>query len=307
MQPTASEGEFLRELSFLEERDDTMKPALVPLLATLLAGGAASAQSITHQNVNPDRVTRVATALDHLSIVEMPEPITMAAVGSSAVQIEWHANRIFIKPLRPGEATNLFVWTEHTRSSYEILAPGQIANAAFVIDQTQTPNIASAPTPKITEDEIQKAADVLIGQTLLQSAPVTATGIKPAKDRVDLRINEVVRDRDSVYVRYSISNRGKRPYRIADPNVFSLLPARGNDVLAALRDVQISDVALTQFEGTTTSQVPVRSARVNVRDVVPGATVEGVVSFKKIGTQPEIYQFLFSNDGSHRVEATAVL
>lgn len=284
-----------------------MKPALVPFLATLLVAGALSAQSITHQHVNPDHVTQVATALGHLSIVEMPEPITMAAIGSSAVQVEWHANRIFIKPLRQGEATNLFVWTEHTRSSYEILAPGQIANAAFVIDQTQTPKIASTPTPKVAEGEIQKAADILIGQTLLQAAPVTARSIKPAKDRVDLRIDEVVRDRDSVYVRYSISNRGKRPYRIDDPNVFSLLPAKGNDVLVALRDVQISDAALAQFEGTTTSQVPVRSARVSARDVAPGSKVEGVVSFKKTGTQPEIYQFLFSNDGSHRVEATAVL
>lgn len=130
-----------------------------------------------------------------------------------------------------------------------------------MIDQTRTPTIAPTPTPTITEDEIQKAAGVLIGQTLLQSAPVTARGIKPAKDRVDLRINEVVRDRNSVYVRYSISNRGKRPYRIADPNVFSLQPAKANDVLAALRDVQISDAALTRFEGTTTSQIPVRSAR----------------------------------------------
>jgi hypothetical protein len=36
------------------------------------------------------------------------------------MQIEWHENNVFIKPLQGGHATNLMVWTEHQFSAYEL-------------------------------------------------------------------------------------------------------------------------------------------------------------------------------------------
>ena len=57
-----------------------MKPMVAALF--FAAGSLASAQTITHQPVNPNAVTQVATALNHLSLIELPEPITRAAVGS---------------------------------------------------------------------------------------------------------------------------------------------------------------------------------------------------------------------------------
>ena len=40
------------------------------------------------------------------------------------MQVEWHENSVFIKPLKGGQATNLMVWTEHQMSTYELEAPG---------------------------------------------------------------------------------------------------------------------------------------------------------------------------------------
>ena len=88
-------------------------------------------------------MTSVATALNHISLIEMPEPITNAAMGSEDFRIEWHGNTVALKPLRQGQSTNLFIWTEHGQSSYEILAPGEVSTAAFVIDQTEGPAIAA--------------------------------------------------------------------------------------------------------------------------------------------------------------------
>ena len=55
-------------------------------LAILFSLGAsmASAQAIVHQQVNPNGVTQVHTALEHLSIITLPEKITRVAAGSDA-------------------------------------------------------------------------------------------------------------------------------------------------------------------------------------------------------------------------------
>ncbi|MDR5730072.1 MAG: hypothetical protein RB191_21885, partial [Terriglobia bacterium] len=64
--------------------------AALPIL--LLGGTLAGAQSVVHQNVRPDRVTSIHTALDHISVIALPERITRVAAGSQAMQIEWHGN-----------------------------------------------------------------------------------------------------------------------------------------------------------------------------------------------------------------------
>ncbi len=106
------------------------------IVLSILGGSMAFAQNIVHQPVNPNGVTPVHTSLDHISILALPEKITRVAAGSDAMQIEWHDNSVFIKPLKPGQSTNLMVWTEHQFSTYELEAPGDVHNMSFVIDET---------------------------------------------------------------------------------------------------------------------------------------------------------------------------
>ena len=285
-----------------------MKPKVIALI--LAAGSIASAQTITHQTVNPNAVTRVATALNHLSLIELPEPITRAAVGSDDVRIEWHGNTVALKPIRQGQSTNLFVWTEHAQSTYEILPPGDVNNAAFVIDQTNGRTDGSKPAEaqaKISETEIQKAADTLIAQTMLQSSAVNSHGVKDSKDHVNVRITEVVRDKDDLYVRYTVSNPGQHPYRVSDPEVFSFTPSTPGTVVGSLKGLQISEQKVDALGGGTTSNLTVREARVSNRDLNPGQSVEGVLCLKDSEEKPQVYRFVFANDQSHPVSAAAVL
>src|SRR3954454_8133525 len=60
------------------------------LLVGALGGSMAFAQTIVHQPVNPNGVTPVHTALDHISILSLPEKIARVATGSEAMQVEWH-------------------------------------------------------------------------------------------------------------------------------------------------------------------------------------------------------------------------
>jgi hypothetical protein len=145
--------------------------AALPIL--LLGGTLATAQSVIHQNVRPEQVTTIHTALDHISVIALPERITRVAAGSQAMQIEWHGNDVFVKPLQSGQSTDLMVWTEHQFSTYELEAPGSVKEMTFVLDETSSPvpkgtrtgaaRSADPPSKKI--DQITESA---IGSTLLQ-------------------------------------------------------------------------------------------------------------------------------------------
>ena len=279
----------------------------------LAAGSVASAQTISHEVINPNVVTRVATALNHISLIEFPEPIIRAAVGSDDVRIEWQGNTLALKPVARGQSTNLFVWTAHTQTSYEILPPGAVTEASFVIDQTM-----AAPAPsetaqershaaKIRKSEMQKAAAALIARTMLKSSPVYSRDVKDSNDHVNVRITEVVRDKDVLYVRYTVSNPSQHPYRLSAPSVFEMVPKPGSVVLSSLKDIEIPAKKLSKYETESTSTMIVREARISRRNVNPGQTANGVLCFEASVGKPQLYRFVFANDQSHPVDAAAVL
>lgn len=283
------------------------------IVLSVLGGSMAFAQNIVHQPVNPNGVTQVRTSLDHISILALPEKITRVAAGSDAMQIEWHDNSVFVKPLKAGESTNLMVWTEHQFSTYELEAPGDVHNMSFVIDETASPipqvsghSVAAATTP--SPQELQRMTDSVIDSTLLRVTPVVTRGVRPAKDYVTVLIKEVVRDRNSLYVRFAVSNTGSHPYRIVSPNVFAINPTKNVELLAGMKNLQIPEQATYQFQSSETSQVAVRDTSLPQKDVPPGATVEGVLALEPTDLQKAgVYEFIFGNDGTHRVQATAVL
>src|SRR5438094_184348 len=75
-----------------------------------------------------NQATHLKTALDHITVLEFDEPVVQAASGSTAFNIEWHDNKLLIKPLKAGAATDLFVWTASRRFAYELDPPGEVKN-----------------------------------------------------------------------------------------------------------------------------------------------------------------------------------
>ena len=279
--------------------------AALPIL--LLGGTLASAQNVVHQTVHSDRVTPIHTALDHISVIALPERITRVAAGSQAMQIEWHVNDVFVKPLQSGQSTDLMVWTEHLFSTYELEAPGDVKQMTFVLDETNSPvpQAARSDPPSKKANQIAESA---IGSTLLQVTPVTAHGVHPAKNGVSVSIKDVVRDGSSFYVRFAVTNSSTLPYRIESPSVFEIATKERADLLPSMKDTQITAKTVAQFRSNQTDQVAVQRTDVPQKDLSAGATAEGVVEIHpedagKLG----IYEFDFSADGGHAVKATAVL
>jgi hypothetical protein len=279
--------------------------AALPIL--LLGGTLAGAQNVVHQTVHSDRVTPIHTALDHISVIALPERITRVAAGSQAMEIEWHGNDVFVKPLQSGQSTDLMVWTEHQFSTYELEAPGDVRQMTFVLDETNSPvpqaTKSDPPSKKI--DQITASA---IGSTLLQVTPVTARGVHPAKDGVSVSIKDVVRDGGFFYVRFAVTNSSPLPYRIEPPNVFEIAPRQSADLLPAMKDEQVAPKTVAQFDANQTAQVSVQRSDIPQNDLSPGQTTQGVVEIKpedvsKLG----IYEFDFGPDGGHAVKATVVL
>lgn len=277
----------------------------------LAAGSVGSAQTISHQVINPNVVTRVATALNHISLIEFPEPILRAAVGSDDIHIEWQGNTLALKPVARGQSTNLFVWTEHTQTSYEILPPGDVAHASFVIDQTMAAPSETAQArshaAKIKKAEMQKAAAILIAQTMLKSSPVYSRDVKDSNDHVNVRITEVVRDKDMLYVRYTISNPSRHPYRLSVPSVFEIVSKQGSVVLSSLKNMELPARKVSKYGTESTIPITVREAWISSSDVNPGQTANGVLCFEARAGKPQLYRFVFANDESHPVNAAAVL
>lgn len=273
----------------------------------LLGGTLAGAQNVVHQAVHSDRVTPIHTALDHISVIALPEKITRVAAGSQAMQIEWHGNDVFVKPLQSGQSTDLMVWTEHQFSTYELEAPGDVRQMTFVLDETNSPvpQATRSDPPAKEGDQIVESA---IGSTLLQVTPVTARGVRPAKDGVSVSIKDVVRDGSCLYVRFAMTNSSTLPYRIEPPTVFEIAAKERADLLPSMNDTQITPKTVAQFQSNQTGQVAVRRTNIPQKDLSPGATAEGVVQIQpQNASKPGIYEFDFGADGGHAVKATVVL
>ncbi len=287
-----------------------LKKAAVPFL--LFGASFAVAQNVVHQTVHSDQVISIQTALNHISIIMLPEKIVRVAAGSEAMQIEWHENNVFIKPLQGGHATDLMVWTEHQFSAYELEAPGDVKQMTFVLDESASPvpqvKGAKVLPAKPSADEIRSLRDSAINSALLNVTPVDGHDAHPPKNQVSVSIRDAVRDGASVFVRFAVTNSGAQPYRVLSPQVFELSPQQNTDLLPALTNKQISDRSVAQFQSNQTAQIAVEQSNFSEKDLSPGATAEGVIEIHpRDAAKPNVYQFVFGDDSSHAVKATVVL
>jgi hypothetical protein len=252
-------------------------------------------------------ITKVNTALNHLTVIELSEPVTMAAAGSDAFEIKRHGTRVFIEPVRANVDTNLFLWTAHGESVYELEPAGEVSTMNVLIAPKPQPAAPSPSAVDLRESEIQKIADMVMTKTLLQTQRISQGDTKPVRDGVSVQIEDVVHTKDSLYVRYSVINGGKTPYRVVDPDVQALRPAQSPISLQTLANSQLSDKAVSKLGLGQTMGMPIVRSEVDQKDVAPGTTAKGVVAIRVVGASPQVYRFVFGSDGQRLVVATVVL
>jgi hypothetical protein len=270
------------------------------ILVLFLVTSPCFAEDVRPSGTND--VIHVATALDHLTVLEFGEPVTMAAAGSSAFQIERQENKVFVKPLKPGVSTDLFVWTASRRFAYELEPAGEVKNMNFAIDSL-TP--APKPVPDAHE-QMTRVADMMFTKAFLGAEWIDSTGIKDAKDRILVRVEEVLESSNTLYIHYAISNSTRRPYRVLEPTLHQLLPAAPAIALPSLAHTQLSPSLVRKLGPAKRITLQVANAETQNQDLAPENETRGVIAIRQQFSGPTVFELVFRDAGGHDVTAVFV-
>jgi len=276
---------------------------------TIAIALAANAQRIETEKSDRHRVIRVETAPNHLSIIELAEPVTEVAAGSSSYKIEWRGNKVFVQPLDPEAETNLFIWTASGRLNYELVPAPSVQEMHFAIDQEPSPAVAKVAVPARPAENPQVVQEAkLASEMLFASTPVRLAGETKNHARVEVILRDIYRKDDRIYVRYAIQNNGRSTYVPGKPGVFTLQSPRSSISLYALPQSQlVGDGIRITSEG----QAPVKvfNAEVHTNAVAPGGSTWGLVEFEwpPRTNDPAVLKFAFPSDGAGEVCAVLVL
>jgi hypothetical protein len=294
-----------------------MRRVLIGTLALTMTFPPLPAQKIDTETPSRERVVRVQTAMNHLTVIEVADPVTTVAVGSpQAFKVERRENKVFIQPLQENVATNLFIWTASTRLNYELVpAVSDAGQMDFAIDYRQPPQ----PQAKATQPKPPEPAAVVPAvpsEMLLNGTPVRLVGGAAApKANLGVLIRDVYRRQDEVFVRFTIENRSAQTLRTGTPAVVSLTGLKFDRSLWTFQNAQLGIEYASRLK-TYDAPIPVKikQCEPGVAEVGPGETRIGLIELqlppvnpdtKK--TQPTVLQILFPSDRAGNLTATLVL
>jgi len=276
---------------------------IIALVFVMAAAGA--------QTTGESQIRHIETSLNHLTVLEFGESVTTLAIADpDSFQVERHDDKVFVKPLKSGVSTNLFIWTASREFSYELDPAGQLAAMDVLVRAAPAPSphaTASVPAEP-SDEEIRKIASLVLAQAMIGAVDIAHDPRKQTKDRVEVNLEQVYRAKDSLYIRYSVANLSKVPFRVTTPDIESLLPTAQPIALLSLRDHQISSQTLASFKAKARTTLPVLQGESMTRDLAPGEKTTGVISFEHgAGNPPQIYQLNFGTDQNGPLVIQAVL
>jgi len=271
------------------------------VLATIAAGAQTTTQT---------QIRHIETSLNHLTVLEFGESVTTLAVADpDSFQIERHGDKVFIKPLREGVSTNLFVWTATRELSYELDPAGQLAQMDVMVRAEPAPGsrVSTQASAEPSDAEIRKIASLVLTQAMLGVEDIVQDPEKHATGRVQVDLEQVYRVKDRIYVRYSVANQTRDSFRITTPEVCAAVPSMQPIALLSLKNHQITSHTFSKFKTKQSSELGVQ-ADSNTRDLAPGERATGVISIgTSAGSSPQIYQLNFGSDRSGPLKVEAVL
>jgi hypothetical protein len=277
-----------------------MEEAVMRILvsAMVASGFVASAQKLETQALDPKKVIRVETAKDHLTVIELGEPVTMVAVGNqNSFSIERREKKVFVKPIEDDAETNLFIWTSAGRFVYELVPAAGVEQMHFAIDQTPLPPLAKIePPPK----PAPIPAEMLTQAILLQ-------GDRETQHRVEIALRDLYRDGNRLYVRYAVLNYSAHEYQSGRPSVLRLIGVHSLRSLIPFPDQQLGERLARSIKADAQSVLDVVDAN-QIARIATGGQGFGWVAIEE---PPEpgisVLHFEFASDERGPVSAVLVL
>ena len=263
--------------------------AWVPLLA----------QKIERETGDRTQIIHLKTALNHLTVIELREPVIQVASGSQSFMVEWWENKVFVQPTESDASTNLFIWTASERLNYELEPAGDVAAMDFAVDQmpiAQPKPASVTPPPQPSPTEI-----------LLAGKPVRLESSRPTRKPVEVTIRDLYEGDGRVLVRYAVRNRGNHVYDVSTPQVYELTGVHYSQSLYTLVDAQLGDQEAARVTAKRQTPVPVLEGHIQTEHLAPGAESLGVVALHlPSSTEPTILRFQFANDDKQQIAALLV-
>jgi len=282
-----------------------MKRIWIICLVVAALSWPAWGQKIELQKPDRREIVHVQTALNHLTVLEMNEPVSTVAVGSPAFKVEWRENKVFIQPTEENVATNLFVWTASARFNYELEAAGPIPQMDFAFDQPPLdPPAAKASANRVDAPNGVSPADVLIG-----SRPVRQYGSTPNKQRVAVYLRDSFEHDGQLFIRYTVENGTKRAYTTGVPRVVALSAPRYRESLYSLSNFQLSPKEAERVKNNGATPVEIATGETRGARLDPGQEISEVVAIKlpQSRSGPTVLRLIFPAGPEGPVTATLVL
>ncbi len=263
----------------------------VALIFVLLASALipALAQRIETETSDRTRIVHLKTALNHLTVIEVAEPVAQVAAGSPSFKVEWRENKVFVQPTEADAATNLFIWTANQRLNYELEPATAVTDMDFAVDQTPVhvepikPASATPPAPpSITE-------------LLLAAKPVRLLASKQRTSKpVEVWIKDLYEKDGRLLIRYAVRNHTSEPYSIDTPAVYQLDGVRSPQSLYGLINSQLGDEQAAKLKAKQQTLVKVLDGQIEPTRIAPGEEAVGVVTLQMASsTHPTILRFQF--------------
>lgn len=278
-----------------------MKRLSIILIITALGAAWAPllAQKIERETGDRTQIIHLKTALNHLTLIELREPVIQVATGSQSFKVEWRENKVFVQPTESDASTNLFIWTASERLNYELEPAGDIAAMDFAVDQmplAQPKPASVTPPPEPSPTEI-----------LLAGKPVRLESSRPTRKPVEVTIRDLYEGDGRVLVRYAVRNRGNHVYDVSTPQVYELTGVHYSQSLYTLVDAQLGDQEAARVTAKRQTPVPVLEGHIQTEHLAPGAESLGVVALHlPSSTEPTILRFQFANDDKEQIAALLV-
>ena len=281
-----------------------MRKVLTTCAIMALAALSARSQKIETQKPDRDQIVHVQTAINHLTVVEVGEPVVTVAAGSSAFKIEWRENKVFIQPTEPNVATNLFIWTASRRLSYELEPAGSIETMDFAIDQPGIGILPPQPIAPAAIVEPKPSTDAMLG-----GRPVRMNSFKEPKGRVIVLIKDVFEQNHQFFIRYAVRNGSSRAYAPGRPQVF-VLNGKSWSGLSGLANHQLTIEETNSLKVTQQQTIEIFDAQLRSPRVEPGQETVGVIGLTLPAKKTDgrtVLRLFFPSDGTGPVSATMVL
>jgi len=277
----------------------------VSFIAVAVLSWPARGQKVEVQKPDRGQILHVQTALNHLTVLDLTEPVSTVAVGSPLFKVEWRENKVFIQPTEPNVATNLFVWTASGRFNYELDPAGPVPQMDFAIDQT----LAEAPAAALSVNRSGKPSDPSPAEVLIEAKPVRLYGSIPEKNRVVVYLTDLLEHDGQVFIRYTIRNESPKAYVPGAPQVVALNAPKYRESLYALSNSQLSPDAAARLKCSGETRIEMAKGEVRSPRIEPGQETTGIVAIKlpPMHAKPTVLRLVFLGSPRGPINATLVL